>query len=546
MQAIFWKFFSAFMAFVFSVSGYLPGFIRDELVNPPVESVEVKSFGFGGILGNGDEGSRVFFSYDEWAEFSENFKREDVKEYAERFDKSFFKEHNLAVADISMPDTAYSVYVESAEEKSNVLELEYSLLGIDGMAIIGENCYETVFAVTSKLVSEVKTTQLEDVTVPMLNHGLFEKSENALHGIDNAWLFDDYDEWSEFKAESEINTNGFNDIYDEYFFEFYNLAVVTIGYGDCRYTSQYVDSYVKDGVLKVEYYDLQVQPDNAVMPSEPVTETMFIVASKGASSAEAVCLGRLEYEEPETGVIGIYTVDRVLGEEIVCDVFSDYESWIDYCVSNYYTYNDDSLKNAIDKDFFLNNNFVVATVTLPDLGGHDVYINSAEEKGTSASIEYSLIRHTGVYPDSIEFGVILYASDKLVKTATCTKVEYPYYQEEIIATVDASGGDKEEILLFKDSKSWENFKSTTAWQFTGYEEIVDENYFEHNNLMIAFIELPSSQHEIDWVENTEGCGVLNFGLTQPEGETDGKVRYKAVICTTCKRVEEPVLIENTP
>ncbi len=534
------------MAFVFSVSGYLPGFIRDELMNPPIESVEVKSFAIEGILGNGNEGSRVFFSYDEWAEFSGNFKGKDAKEYAERFDKSFFKDHNLAVADISMPDTACLVYVESAEEKSNVLELEYRLVTEYGMVGFTVICYETVFAVTSKLVSEVKTTQLEDVTAPMTELGLFEKSYNALYGKNNAWVFDNYDEWSKFKKESEINTNGFNDIYDKYFFMLHNLAVVTIGYGDMRYTSQYVDSCVEDGVLKVEYYDLQAHPDNAAMPCEPVTETLFIVTGKDASSAEAVCLGRLEYEEPETGVIGIYTADYFYDDENTCSVFSDYESWIDYCVSNYYTYKDDSLKNAIDKDFFLKNNLVAATVTLPDLGGHDVYINSVEEKGASVNIEYSLIGHMGAYPDSIEFGVILYATDKFVKNATCTKVEYPYYQEEIIATVDATGGDKEEILLFKDSESWENFKSTTAWQFTGYEEIVDEDYFEHNNLMITFIELPSSQHEIDWVENTEGCGVLNFRLTQPEGETDGKVRYKAVICTTCKRVEEPALIESTP
>lgn len=63
--------------------------------------------------------------------------------------------------------------------------------------------------------------------------------------------------------------------------------------------------------------------------------------------------------------------------------------------------------------------------------------------------------------------------------------------------------------------------------------------------MIAFIELPSSQHDIKWVEHTEGCGVLHFSLTQPESETDREKRYKAVICTTCKRVEEPALIEST-
>lgn len=523
------------MAFLFSVSGSLPGFISGKLVNPPVENVEVKDIGLNGAFGS--ESNRVFFSYSEWAAFAVKFTTEDAKDYVAEFDKDFFKEHNLAVADISMPDTAHSVYVESAEEKSNVLEIEYRLTETEDMGGAAVICYETVFAVTSKLVSDIEITRLDDVTIPYIDCGLVEKSYAALHSGSNAHLFSDYEEWSRFKEASDIMEDGFNDIYDEYFFIRYNLAVLSIGYGDARYTSQYVDSYIKDGVLTVEYYDLQQHPDEAAMPCEPVTETLFIVTDKSVTSVKPACLGKIGYQEPETGIMGIYTVDWVDGEENACDVFSDYESWVNYRDEKFHGYYGKSLEDALDKDFFLKNNLVAATVSLPSLGGESVYINSAGETGNKASIEYSLFRHTGVYPSAIGYNVILYAAAKNVTTATCTRVEYPYPHEGVIATVDASGGNKEEILLFKDYESWQNFKKTTDWQFSGYDDIFDEEYFKHSRLIIAFIELPSTQHDIDWVES-EVCGSISYGLTEPEGETDGKKHYRAVIWVACNRADE--------
>lgn len=667
MQALFWKFFSAFMAFVFSVSGSLPGFIGEIFENPPVESVEVKDIGLNGAFGS--ESDRVFFSYREWSAFAKNFETEESKDYAAKFDKDFFKEHNLAVADISKPDTAHSVYIESAEEKSNVLKIEYRLTSTEGVVGLDVICYETVFAATSKLVSEVeliegekeliisspvKNVQIfengdedgflsdkdykifsdcsewetfcntldereknacneyvskelfnennlaiiditmpgsepvlyikeakeignslvinyllvselgmagtcepyeqtvfatvskavseielvesESVTIPEINWGLVEKTDNALHGGNDKYFFSDYEKWEEFKDTSNINTNGFDDIYDEYFFIRHNLAVLTIGYGDARYTSQYVDSYVKDGVLNVEYYNIQVIPDNEAVVCEPVTETLFLVTGKNATSVKPVCLGKIDYQEPETGIIGIFDVDSFYSSYEECAVFSDYESWNNYYTSSYLFYGDDSLKTAVDKDFFLKNNLVAATVSLPNLGGHDVYINSAGETGRKANIEYSLFRHTGAYPDAIDYNVILYAAAKNVTSATCTRIEYPYHHEGIITTVDASGGNKEEILLFKDYESWQNFKNTTDWQFSGYDDIFNEEYFEHSRLIIAFIELPSSQHDIEWVDY--GCGNMLYELTEPEGETDGKKHYKAVICVACNRANE--------
>lgn len=534
MQALFWKFFSAFMAFVFSVSGSLPGFIGEIFENPPVESVEVKDIGLNGAFGS--ESDRVFFSYREWSAFAENFETEESKDYAAKFDKDFFKEHNLAVADISKPDTAHSVYIESAEEKSNVLKIEYRLTSTEGVGGPAVICYETVFAATSKLVSEVELVELESVTIPEINSGLAQKTDNALHGGNDEYFFSDYEKWEEFKDTSNINTNGFDDIYDEYFFIRHNLAVLTIGYGDARYTSQYVDSYVKDGVLNVEYYNIQVVPDNEAVVCEPVTETLFLVTGKNATSVKPICLGKIDYQEPETGIMGIYTVDWVDGKENACDVFSDYESWVNYRDEKFHGYYGESLEDALDKDFFLKNNLVAATVNLPNLGGHDVYINSAGETGSEANIEYSLFRHTGAYPDAIGYNVILYAAAKNVTSATCTRIEYPYHHEGIITTVDASGGNKEEILLFKDYESWQNFKNTTDWQFSGYEDIFDEEYFEHSRLIIAFIELPSSQHDIEWVDY--GCGNLFYELTEPEGETDSKKHYKAVICVACNRADE--------
>lgn len=545
MQAILWKFFSTFMAFLFSVSGYLPGFISEKLVNPPVEDIE--------IFENGDSdgllkvaNSRVFFSYSEWEAFCGSLDEREKDFCDGKVSEEIFDEHNLAVVDITMPGSEPAIYINSAEEKVDTLTLNYVLVSELGMDGTDEVYEQTVLAVVSKFVSKAEAIKGESVTIPEMKPGLAEKTHNGLYDINQAVVFDSYTNWVDFKETSDIDPNGFNDIYDEYFFVKYNLGIVAITYGDSRTSCQYVGSYVEDGVLKVEYYDRQVYPDYVAVPCEPSTETLFFITRKNVSSIEMVCLGEIDYHEPETGVVGIYTVDSFYDEENSCTAFSDYESWNYYRERNYFVFGDSDFETAIAEDFFLGNNLVAATVVMPNGGGYDVHVNSVTEEFDTAKIEWSKIVHKGVYPGVVEYKVILYASDKFVEKATCTEVEYPYYQEGIVATVDATGGDEEDILLFKDDESWQNFKNTTSWQFTGYEEIVNENYFDNNNLMIAFIELPSSQHEIEWVEDVAGCGVLNFRLTQPEGETDGETRYKAVICVTCKRVEEPVLIESTP
>lgn len=412
MQALFWRLFSAFMAVLFSVSGSLPGFISEKLENPPVESVEVVGFRhLEKFFEDEEEGYRVFFGYSEWQIYVKQLNNDEVNEYAEKFDKSFFNEHNLAVIQISAPSTAESVYIESAEEKSNVLELEYRLFSEYGMAGADVICYHTVFAVTSKFVSEVRATEFESVILPEIKRGLIDTVETDCSGNDDeeTYVFSDYESWQEFKSTTELGD--YEDIYDEYFFLRCNLTLVTVCIPDVSYTSQYVSSHSDDGVMKVEYYKVKILPPEAAVPAEPFNEIMFIASYKNVTSnvtsAEAVCLGILEYEEVEPHLIGVYISDSFYDEENNCSVFSDYESWRYYCESYYFTYNDDSLENAVDEDFFLKNNLAVATVTLPNLGGCDVYVNSAEENGNTAEIEYSLIEHLGVCPAAIEYGVIL-------------------------------------------------------------------------------------------------------------------------------------------
>lgn len=129
---------------------------------------------------------------------------------------------------------------------------------------------------------------------------------------------------------------------------------------------------------------------------------------------------------------------------------------------------------------------------------------------------------------------------KDIESLTVTRTDYPYYQDGVLTTVNASGGDEEEILLFKDFESWKNFKDTTAWQFTGYEDVVDEDYFDNNSLVIVFVELPSPEHDIEWIE-MHGCGAVCYELTEPDGEWSEEPQYKAIICAACKRVETPYL-----
>lgn len=419
MQALFWRIFSAFMAFVFSISGSLPGFISEKLKNPSVESVEVADFGMERFFEDEEDAYRVFFSYSEWQDFIEQLSGDIVKEYAAKFDKSLFEKHNLAVIQITAPSSEPSVYVETAEEKSNVLELEYSLVSeyeVPALAIV---CYHTVFAVTSKLVSEVDVTYKEHVNIPVMMGHIDTIYATASYyesaAGDEFIVFSDYESWQVYKETTDKYFPVFEEPFDEYFFVKNNLAMVSIFLDSPANHLFYSSSSIEGGTLTVEYYDIY----NGYL-EYPAIETygmMFFATDKNVTSVEAVCLDAFDYEPTDPRVIGIYDV-RSSPDEAGVNVISNYEDWHFFRNNTAYWAYDEKFDDIVDEDFFKTQNLVTVLIPLPDPTCSVRYDSSSVTCKGELTVNYYMAHDTSVGGiQVVVYQALILATDKMVSSA---------------------------------------------------------------------------------------------------------------------------------
>lgn len=183
MQAILWKIISAIMSVVFFISGFIPG----SNINEPKPVENIKVFDDIPSAFACEEDCVIFSSYDEWDGFLEKTGYTNERdEFISSVGESFFKENNLVLIEVGLPDTSYMTKVISAVQQGNTLSVELIPLSVDlfGFTIL---CYSEVFITTSKLVTKVKVTELDSMVIPFILDGSMEDHfsivDTEIHGL---------------------------------------------------------------------------------------------------------------------------------------------------------------------------------------------------------------------------------------------------------------------------------------------------------------------------------------------------------------------------
>ncbi|MBQ3007613.1 MAG: hypothetical protein IJD78_08645 [Clostridia bacterium] len=230
MQAFLWK----IIAFIVSV--LLPflnipiEFEPVYLTNSDVAVIDSSH----GINMKENERCNIFYSYDEFMLYCSTLNTSDeMKEYAETIDKAFFKDKNLVIIDVARANAVERVYLNSAVENGTTLSLGYTL-ATDLLVGIQVICCDSICVKTSKLINEVEITSREKVHLPFYNVescSFFSivdavKSDNPEEEIDLTYVFEDYESWQIFLAESGWKFSGYTEKINEELFESNNLGLV--------------------------------------------------------------------------------------------------------------------------------------------------------------------------------------------------------------------------------------------------------------------------------------------------------------------------------
>lgn len=288
MQAILWKIISAIMSVVFFISGFIPG----SNLNEPKPVEDIKVFDDIPSAFACEEDCVIFSSYDEWDGFLEKTGYTNERdEFISSVGESFFKENNLVLIEVGLPDTSYMTKVISAVQQGNTLSVELIPLSVDlfGFTIL---CYSEVFITTSKLVTKVEVTELDSMVIPFILDGSMEDHfsivDTEIHGLTEEFsgytnVFSDFEGWKEFLDSGKYEFEEYADTIDEKYFEIKNLVAVIVSKNAREETRiEYPD--IKDDNIMIDYY-LVSQP--GIYPDNITYQTIFVETNKNISTVTA-------------------------------------------------------------------------------------------------------------------------------------------------------------------------------------------------------------------------------------------------------------------
>lgn len=288
MQAILWKIISAIMSVVFFISGFIPG----SNINEPKPVEDIKVFDDIPSAFACEEDCVIFSSYDEWDGFLEKTGYTNERdEFISSVGESFFKENNLVLIEVGLPDTSYMTKVISAVQQGNTLSVELIPLSVDlfGFTIL---CYSEVFITTSKLVTKVEVTELDSMVIPFILDGSMEDHfsivDTEIHGLTEEFsgytnVFSDFEGWKEFLDSGKYEFEEYADTIDEKYFEIKNLVAVIVSKNAREETRiEYPD--IKDDNIMIDYY-LVSQP--GIYPDNITYQTIFVETNKNISTVTA-------------------------------------------------------------------------------------------------------------------------------------------------------------------------------------------------------------------------------------------------------------------
>lgn len=288
MTATIMKILSAVMSVIIAVSNFLglgDVFITDPKPTYAVEVVDQYSYN---IFESEDDEYRVFGSYIEWKLFRETCQMNDC---SFEIDKDFFKNNNLVLLNVMLPDTRHTVELGYVYEAGSKLILEYvraahPFFGSEAIT------YKSVFVPTSKTISEVSLKKHEDVSLPFYNTESVEDAftideadfnYNGENEIPNDWfnVFSDYESWSAYLDSGVFEFDGYADEVDEEYFESKNLVVGIVGLGSPMSRLRINLPHENGDTLELECYSVS-QP--GYYPDIEYYEAVFVEVSKEIDS----------------------------------------------------------------------------------------------------------------------------------------------------------------------------------------------------------------------------------------------------------------------
>ena len=284
MQAILWKIISAIMSAIFFITGLIPGISLNE--PKPVENIKVfddipSAFAC-------EEDYVIFSSYDDWDGFLEKTGYTNERdEFISSVSESFFKENNLVLIEVVLPDTSYMTKVISAVQQGNTLSVEFIPLRVDmfGHTVV---CYSEIFITTNKLVSKVVINEMESMIIPFIldgsMEGCFNITDTEIHGLSEDFsgysnVFSDFASWKEFVDSGKYEFKDYADSIDEKYFENKNLTVAVVGMTASDDARIEFPDIIEDNLL-INYY-LVSQP--GVYPDVMRYQTIFVETDKTVS-----------------------------------------------------------------------------------------------------------------------------------------------------------------------------------------------------------------------------------------------------------------------
>ena len=246
-------------------------------------------------------------------------------------------------------------------------------------------------------------------------------------------------------------------------------------------------------------------------------------------------------DEPLENNIAIFDAEAFELDETA--VISDYVSWLE----------NGNGTDKYDWKFFFTRNIAAIKIELPD-PGYSVEVDSVKENGETLEIEYRIVKVGGIYPDVECSRFILVETSKNISLINVKKntgipdvPEKPAIPQNFAYGIYSSENFKDDFLYNGASETIKNIEKWNEY-YIGSDETLDkydEKYFEENNLIVFYIEVPDDGKtvEIASVEKHTYYNSAQVNFRVKNGKSEFTKGFWAVVIETGKDVANTIVNE---
>ncbi|MBQ3046392.1 MAG: hypothetical protein IJD49_10615 [Clostridia bacterium] len=229
-------------------------------------------------------------------------------------------------------------------------------------------------------------------------------------------------------------------------------------------------------------------------------------------------------------------------------IFYTYDEWKDF-VEDLSNPAMKEFAEEYDEDIFKEHSLVLADIMLAS-SDWKVKVCSVSQDATTVEIDYLRVREDVIGFQAICFNTIFAVTEKYVAKVEFNEIdpmEIPFIAKESIpyfysvVNIDSDEEPAEqfgsETHFFTDYASWKSFVDSGKWEFDGYADSVNEEYFEKNNLALLVMSHDAGcQLRISQPAEKDNIWQINYyRVFEPTVKPD-ILTLNAVFVETSKRV----------